>query len=131
MKLKILLVDDSKSVLDLYNLGFKNELYEKKFCTDGKEALLAYEKWKPDLILMDIVMPEMTGYTVLKEIRELEKTNGRKTPIIMATGLADKSDIVDCARVGIQGYILKPFKHAELPQKIEAYYKAFQDKKGS
>lgn len=129
MTLKVLLVDDSKSVLDLYNLGLKNELYEKKTCMNGKDALDLYESWKPDLIIMDIVMPEMTGFAALKEIRNREKNNGRKTAIIMSTALGDKSDILDCARVGIQGYIVKPFKHTELVGKVEGYMAAFNKAK--
>ncbi len=125
-KMKILLVDDSKLVLDLYALGLSDELYDKKTATNGREALEIYETWKPNLIVLDIVMPEMTGYTALKQIREMEKTNGRQTAIVMATALSDKSDIVDCARVGIQGYIIKPFKHFEIAPRLEAYYSVFK-----
>ncbi len=125
-KMKILLVDDSKLVLDLYNLGLSDDLYEKKTATNGREALELYESWRPEMIVLDIVMPEVTGFTALKQIREMEKANGRTTAIVMATALSDKSDIVDCARIGIQGYIIKPFKHTEIAARLEAYYATFQ-----
>ncbi len=125
-KMKILLVDDSKLVLDLYNLGLSDELYEKKIAINGREALEMYENWHPDMIVLDIVMPEVTGFTALKQIRELERTNGRNTAIVMATALSDKSDIVDCARIGIQGYIIKPFKHSDIAARLEGYYAAFK-----
>lgn len=125
-KMKMLLVDDSKLVLDLYRLGLSDELYDKKTATNGREALEIYESWQPDLIVLDIVMPEVTGFSALKQIRELEKTNGRHTAIVMATALSDKSDIVDCARLGIQGYIIKPFKHTDIASRLEGYYTTFQ-----
>ncbi|TBR20957.1 MAG: response regulator [Candidatus Nitrosotenuis sp.] len=101
-------------------------MYDKKIATNGREALEIYEAWQPDLIVLDIVMPEVTGYTALRQIREMEKTNGRQTAIVMATALSDKSDIVDCARIGIQGYIIKPFKHTDIATRLENYYAVFK-----
>lgn len=124
--MKVLLVDDSKLVLDLYNLGLSDDLYDKKTVVNGREAVEIYQSWRPDLIVLDIIMPEVTGFTALKQIRELEKANGRHTAIVMATALSDKSDIVDCARIGIQGYIIKPFKHGEIAARLEGYYSTFQ-----
>lgn len=124
--MKILIVDDSKVALTMYKEGLSDGRYEKKFAHNGNEALLFYKSWQPDLIVLDIVMPEMTGYTVLKQIREMEKASGRRTAIVMATAMGDKSDIVDCAKVGIQGYIVKPFKQDELAARLEDYYAAFQ-----
>lgn len=131
MKIKILIVDDSKVALTMYKEGLSDELYEKKFAHNGNEALLFYKSWDPDLIVLDIVMPEMTGYTVLKKIREMEKESGRRTAIVMATALGDKSDIVDCIKIGIQGYIVKPFKQDELAHKLEDYYNQFHKDGGN
>lgn len=127
-KLKLLLVDDSKVVIQLYKEGLSSELYDKKFAVNGEEALTIYKAWAPDLILLDIVMPAMSGFVVLKTIRDMEKKSGRNTPIVMATALSDKSDIVDCLRVGIQGYIVKPFKPEELAAKLEGYYAAHKQR---
>ena len=129
-KIKVLFVDDSKVSLSMYKESLNDELYEKKFAHDGNEALSFYNGWQPDLIVLDIVMPEMTGFSVLKAIREMEKKSGRHTAIVMATGMGDRSDIVDCAKVGIQGYIVKPFKIEELTAKLEAYYEAYRKSLG-
>jgi CheY-like chemotaxis protein len=127
-RLKILVAEDNKSVQALYNLGLNDELYEKKFVADGKQAIDTYESWNPDMVVLDIMMPVMTGFNALKEIRDREKTNGRKTAVIMSTGLSDKSDIMDCAKLGIQGYIIKPFKHRELAEMLEGYYRKHNGK---
>lgn len=124
-KLKILLVDDSKVVMQIYKEAFSDDLYEKKFAMNGQDALNFYKTWKPDIILLDIVLPVTTGYSALKEIRRIEKDTGARTAIVMVTSLGDKSDISDCARLGIQGYIVKPFQASELAKKIEQYYAAY------
>ncbi len=124
-KLKILLVDDSKVVMQIYKEALSDNLYEKRFAMNGQDALNFYRTWQPDLILLDIVLPVTTGYSALKEIRRIEKDTGTRTAIIMVTSLADKSDINDCARLGIQGYIVKPFQATELAAKIEHYYAAY------
>lgn len=124
-KLKILLVDDSKVVMQVYKEALSDDLYEKRFALNGQDALNFYKTWRPDLILLDIVLPVTTGYSAPKEIRRIEKENGARTAIIMVTSLADKSDISDCARLGIQGYIVKPFQSSDLVKKIEQYYAAY------
>lgn len=124
-KLKILLVDDSKVVMQIYKEALSDDLYEKRFAMNGQDALNFYKTWKPDIILLDIVLPVTTGYSALKEIRRIEKDTGVRTAVIMVTSLADKSDISDCARLGIQGYIVKPFQSSDLVKKVEQYYAAY------
>lgn len=128
-KLKILLVDDSKVVMQVYKEALSDALYEKRYAMNGEEALTVYKAWQPDIILLDIVLPVMTGYSALKEIRRLEKESGSRTAIIMVTSLGDSSDVKDCARLGIQGYIVKPFRAPDLAQKIEQYYAAYANEK--
>ncbi len=122
-KLKILIAEDDKSTQMLYNKGLSDEWYEKHIVGNGKDAVEIYKSWKPDIIVLDIMMPVMSGYETLKKIREMEKhTKDKSTTIIMATAMSSKGDILDCARVGIQGYIIKPFKHAEIGSRILSYY---------
>ncbi|MBI5179532.1 MAG: response regulator [Nitrospinae bacterium] len=128
--LKVLIAEDNKSVQALYNLGLSDERYQKKFASNGEEALGLYGSWAPDVIILDIMMPVMTGYNVLKNIREREQESGKSTTVIMSTAMSDKSDIMDCARLGIEGYIIKPFKHKELAAKVESYHAGKQEKKG-
>ena len=119
-KLKILIAEDDKTARMYYDESLSDKDFDKKFMTSGKEALAAYRKWKPDIIVLDIMLEEMTGYTVLKEIR---LGGDKSTTIIMATSLAGKSDILDCFHLGIQGYIVKPFDLRTLRDKILQYHR--------
>jgi two-component system, OmpR family, alkaline phosphatase synthesis response regulator PhoP len=111
-RLRIVIADDDKSLRVLYEKGLSNEQFEKRFAANGKEALDLYRQWKPDIMLLDVFMPVMTGYSVLKEIREKQKDSA--TVIIMATSLSSREDIRDCVSLGIQGYLMKPISHREI-----------------
>jgi CheY-like chemotaxis protein len=95
-------------------------MFETVYATNGKDAMELYHSWHPDIIVLDIMLPIMTGYSVLKEIRE--ELEDKKTTIIMATSLQGKEDIADCSRVGIQGYITKPFKYKEIGNQVIKCY---------
>jgi CheY-like chemotaxis protein len=109
---------------DLYQVRLPEDVFETRFAEHGETALDLYRSWQPDILILDIRMPVMTGFTVLKEIRK--QIGDHTTTIIMATALNDKRDIKDCINLGIQGYIIKPFKHTEVGDKILAYYQAHQ-----
>lgn len=119
-KTKILIADDDRSVRVLYDIGLSDDEFEKRFASNGKEALDIYEEWSPDILLLDIMMPELSGYSVLKEIRETRQD--KSITIIMATSMSGREDVLDCLKLGIQGYLVKPFRHAELREKINAYH---------
>jgi DNA-binding response OmpR family regulator len=106
-KIKILIVEDDEAIVALYDVTLNKTIFEIKIARDGEEGLKLYADWKPDIILLDIMLPVKTGYGVLQKIRkELKDTD---TVIIMATSLGKKEDIVDCMKYGIQGYLVKPF----------------------
>lgn len=111
-KIKILVVEDDESIRDLYDMGLSKDMFEKRFAMNGQDALDIYKAWQPDIIVLDIVMPVMTGYSVLQEIRENAGDN--KTTIIMSSSMSTKDDMRDCSKLGIQGYITKPFKYKEV-----------------
>ena len=111
-KIKILIAEDDESIRDLYDMGLSKDMFEKRFATNGQDALDIYKSWKPEIIVLDIVMPVMTGYSVLQEIRETAGDN--KTTIIMSSSMSTKDDMRDCSKLGIQGYITKPFKFKEI-----------------
>ena len=119
-KLKILIVEDDKTYLDIYDEFLVNDVFEKRLITNGREGLETYKSWKPDIIVLDIMLPLMSGYMVLKKIRE--KNRDWKTTVIMSTSKSDQSDVTDCVKLGIQGYIVKPFKPKEITGKILEYY---------
>lgn len=119
-KLKILIVEDDKSLLILYDMIIPDAVFEKQLVRDGVAAMEAYYSWRPDIILLDIMLPKMTGYTMLKEIRG--EMADRRTAIIISTSLDAEDEVLDCAKIGIQGYIVKPFDRKRLAEMILNYY---------
>lgn len=120
-KLKTLIVEDSKAIQVIYDAGLNNGVFEKHFEKDGNEALEVYRTWHPDIIVLDIMIPGMSGYELLKEIREESKDS--TTTVIVASSLSGRETVVDFLRLGIQGYLVKPFTHKEVSQKILECYK--------
>ncbi len=119
-KIKILIVEDDLTTRMLYDKGLFNQIFDRKIAVSGKEAIRVYDEWHPDIILLDIYLPEMTGYQVLKEIRSI--IEDKKTTIVMATTLSAKEDVLSCAKLGIEGYIIKPFSCSDIGAKIMGYY---------
>lgn len=125
-KLKVLIAEDDKICQEIYKKALPGDTFDKRFVNNGLEALVIHKSWNPDILLLDILMPVKSGYETLKEIRELEENFDKKTVIIMATSMTAKEDILDCLKIGIQGYIMKPFKTAEINTKILDYYQKYQ-----
>ena len=119
-KIKILIVEDDHSTQSLYDKGIFDQIFDKKMVVSGKDAIFVYDEWRPDIIVLDIYLPEMTGFQVLKEIRTTFKD--RKTTIVMATALSGSEDVRSCINLGIEGYIIKPFPFREIGAKILGYY---------
>ena len=107
-KLKLLIAEDSKAMQSFYRKELPGDLYEQKIVSDGEQALEEYKAWRPDIVLLDMNMPVMNGYQTLKTIRE--GCRDRSTTIIVVTSASEKDDVIACAKLGIQGYIVKPFK---------------------
>lgn len=105
-RLKILVVEDSMVFQEFYREVLANEIFEKRFSDDGEDGLQVYQSWKPDIILLDMVLPAMSGRSVLKEIRQLHSDT--TTAVIIQTTLADKKEVMACMQLGIQGYVVKP-----------------------
>ncbi len=119
-KINILVVEDDHTTQLLYDKGLFNQVFEKKLVASGKEAILVYDEWHPDIIVLDIYLLEMTGYQVLKAIRTT--IEDKKTTIVMATSLSGSEDVLSCMKLGIEGYIIKPFQCMEIGAKILSYY---------
>ncbi|MEK3992843.1 MULTISPECIES: response regulator [Robertmurraya] len=111
----ILLVDDELMMLDLLSLYLTPEGYKCIKMTSAKAAIQYLESNPVDLILLDIMMPEMDGWEACKEIRKYWSI-----PIIMLTAMSEKSDIVKGLKSGADDYISKPFDEDELTARIEA-----------
>lgn len=126
-KIKILVAEDVRLIQKIYESGLLQDVFETRIVSNGKNAMKVYSAWNPDIILLDVRMPEMTGYSVLKEIREKNEDNS--TTIIMATVLSYEDDIEACINLGIQGYIVKPIKVGEIGEKILKYYRKVNPEK--
>lgn len=125
-KLKILIAEDNKITQVIYKDGLPDDSYEKRFANNGAEAIEMYKSWEPDILVLDLIMPVKSGYAVLKEIRQMEAPAPVKTAaIIIASSMTDKEDILDCAKLGIQGYITKPIDPSKISNKILNYYQKF------
>ncbi len=119
-KLKVLIIEDSLVFQEFMKEVLIDDIFEKRFSKDGKDGLKVYKIWKPDIILLDMVLPVMSGYSVLQKIRQSFKDDS--TTVIIQTTLSDKDDIMECVKLGIQGYIIKPPDPDETPVKILKYY---------
>ncbi len=114
-KKKILIVDDEAEMLQVLKVRIEADNYIVLTASNGEEGLEKTKNEKPDLILLDILMPKKDGYTFVKEIKADD--NLRNIPIIMLTGKAEMKDLF--AIEGIKDYILKPFDDVELMKKIK------------
>ena len=120
-KLKILIAEDEEVTRQLLQIAFRDgEQFEARVVSDGEQALVAFKEWQPDILLMDIMMPHMNGFTALKAIRQTLKD--MSTTVIMVSSVTDKQDIVACAKLGIQGYVLKPFEVKTLAATVVGYH---------
>ncbi len=113
--IKVLIVDDDTNISELISLYLKKEGYHTKEVYSGKEALEAFEDYSPDIILLDIMLPELDGYDVCKEIRKINRT-----PIIMLTAKGEVFDKVLGLELGADDYIVKPFDPKELIARVKA-----------
>ncbi|PWB52525.1 MAG: hypothetical protein C3F06_08200 [Candidatus Methanoperedenaceae archaeon] len=116
-KPRILVVDDEKLNVELLE-GILSENYEVVKAYNGKEALLEVEKNPPDLILLDIMMPEMNGYEVCKELKGNKKT--LHIPILLITGLTEKTEKVKGFEAGADDFLNKPVDMIELRVRVKS-----------
>lgn len=115
MKSRVLIVDDDKNIVELISLYLEKEGYDTKKVYDGKEAVREFFNYNPHLILLDIMLPEMDGYDVCKEIRKTSDV-----PIIMLTAKGETFDKVLGLELGADDYIVKPFDTKELTARVKA-----------
>ncbi|MBA3016318.1 MAG: response regulator [Proteobacteria bacterium] len=119
--LKVLIAEDEKVTQRVYQASLPGTLCQCKIADNGEDAIRLYDEWKPDVVLLDFSMPTLNGYQVLKTIRE--ERRDKATVIIMVTGQSDKDSIVACAKLGVHGYIVKPFINKQLAPKIVKIYR--------
>ncbi len=111
----VLIVDDEKNIVNIIAFNLKKEGYEVLTAGDGEEAVAIADEKKPDLILLDIMMPKMDGYEACRKIREKHNM-----PIIMLTARAEELDKVLGLEMGADDYVTKPFGTRELIARVKA-----------
>lgn len=120
-KQKILIVDDDENIAELISLYLTKECFDTMLVHDGEKALIAYETYQPNLILLDLMLPGIDGYQVCREIRA--KSN---TPIIMLSAKGEVFDKVLGLELGADDYMMKPFDSKELVARVKAVLRRYQ-----
>ena len=112
---KILIVDDDENIAELVSLYLKKELFDTEIAYDGEAALKAVEEYKPDLIVLDIMLPGIDGYEVCREVRKT-----LNTPIIMLSAKGETFDKVLALELGADDYMVKPLETKEFIARVKA-----------
>ena len=123
---RILVVEDNEDLA----FGLRNNLeiegYEVATAKDGKLGLLTFDRIQPDLVILDLMLPEMDGFRVLRTLRE----SGQQTPILVLTARDEESDKVRGLRFGADDYVTKPFGLLELLARVEALLRRARSHRG-
>ncbi len=112
---KVLVVDDDDALAEMLTIVLAAEGFETAVCRDGRHVLSTVANFKPDVILLDRMLPGMDGETVCKRLREASQV-----PIIMLTAMSGSNDIVEGLEAGADDYITKPFRNRELVARVRA-----------
>lgn len=115
---KVLVVDDNEDIRNLISIILTGESYEVLAVETGTQALEIYTEFKPDLILLDIMMPGISGFEVLEQIRDIRSSKLNSVPIVMITAKSLTDDIDKAIKLGATSYIVKPFRAESLKQKV-------------
>jgi DNA-binding response OmpR family regulator len=118
-KRTILIVDDEEDVLDLLQLVFETSGFVVRRASTGKSAVSSAYEQPPDVVLLDVMMPEMDGWQVLRTLKGDERT--RNIPVVMLSARAERRDKMIGLQEGAEGYIAKPFSPAEVVREVQSF----------
>lgn len=124
LKQRILIVDDDVNIAELISLYLTKECFDTMMVHDGLEVLDAFEQYKPNLILLDLMLPGMDGYQICREIRSKSSV-----PIIILSAKGEVFDKVLGLELGADDYLMKPFDTKELVARVKAVLRRFQTTK--
>lgn len=116
MSKKILVIEDDPTIQELLEHLITNAGYNARLTSTGSEGLAVWEEWEPDLVVLDLLLPDMHGYDVCRRIRQ----SGQYTGILMLTALDDEIDQVTGLELGADDYLPKPFRPRELMARIRS-----------
>jgi len=117
---KVLLIEDHKFLRELYAKNLRRRDYDVEIAKDGEDGLEKLKSFKPDVILLDIIMPDMSGIEVLKELKSNSKY--KKIPVILLTAVNEIDKIRECLGTGALGYIIKGTSTEEMVNKVEMIF---------
>lgn len=115
---KILIADDNQQNCELLDAYLADEDYQIAMAHDGQQTLDRVADWHPDLILLDIMMPKLSGYEVCQRLKKSEAT--AKIPILMVTALNETGDIEKAVAAGCDDFLTKPVNHLELKTRVRS-----------
>ena len=118
MKAKVFLVEDDQSIVSLVQYNLQKEGFNVQTSGNGEEAIKDIKNYEPDLILLDWMLPDLSGLNICKTLKKDKKH--KNIPIIMLTAKGQEEDKVSALNAGADDYITKPFGHAELIARINA-----------
>ena len=117
---KVLIIDDDANICEVINMYLLSGGYETRICHNGKEAINLFLEFKPDIVLLDIMIPGVDGIEVLKWIRK-----NNEVPVIMLTAKGDTFDKVLALELGADDYVVKPFEPKELMARVKAVMRRY------
>ncbi len=121
MGTKLLVIDDEMNICELLRAYFENEGYDVKTACDGVEGVSYFKLYEPDLVLLDIMMPNKDGFQVCREIREVSPNK----PIIFVSAKDDSFDKVLGLELGADDFVVKPFDMKELSARVKAVLRRY------
>ena len=119
---KVLVVDDDPALAEMLTIVLRNEGFDSRVCTSGDRTLAVFHDYRPDLVLLDLMLPGKGGIDVCREIRAESGV-----PIVMLTAKSDTVDVVVGLESGADDYVVKPFKPKELVARIRARVRRFEE----
>jgi two-component system response regulator RegX3 len=122
----LLIVEDEESYIDALEVGLRREGFDTKVARDGQQALALFDVVHPDLVLLDLMLPGMSGIDVCRQIRLKSRT-----PVIMVTAKDSELDTVVGLEVGADDYVTKPYRLRELVARVRAVLRRAPDARGS
>ena len=119
---RVLVVDDDRALAEMLTIVLRGEGFQSSVCSTGTDGLSAFRSYKPDIVLLDLMLPGKNGIDVCHEIRAESGV-----PIVMLTAKSDTIDVVVGLESGADDYVIKPFKPKELVARIRARMRTFED----
>ena len=115
---RVLIIEDDRDIVELVRYNLANEGFQVNAAFDGSSGLSSLKKTPPDLLLLDLMLPKMSGLDICREVRKDESLN--RLPVLMLTARGDEADRVVGLEMGADDYVTKPFSPRELIARVKA-----------